>query len=67
MCLTAMLFNNNIERDKTVQRQLVKQGIKCIVIWECAIEKMKKDCEERRTKLNGINSFFDSTTMYIEI
>ena len=60
-------FEHNVERDKTVQKQLRSQGIRCMIIWECTVKKMKKDCEVRTIILNTICSFLNGTDMFIEV
>lgn len=37
-------FDDNVRRDAVVTEELQKQGIKQVVIWECTIKHMKKDC-----------------------
>lgn len=36
-------FNNNIRRDMAVKDMLRQHGIKCLIVWECTIRKMKAD------------------------
>lgn len=36
-------FERNIIRDKVVSQTLFDTNIKCLIVWECTIKKMKKD------------------------
>lgn len=60
-------FARNMERDAEVQKQLEEAGIRCLVVWECAIKKMKKDPEYCDQILNRVTAFLDSSRMFEEI
>lgn len=60
-------FSRNIERDKRIREELNKQGIKELVIWECAVNQMKKDNDYEVLILNAIDSFLHSASLYMEI
>lgn len=60
-------FKRNIERDKTVKTLLAERKIKCLVIWECSIKRMKKCSEAKASIMRDINSFMDSDMAYMEI
>lgn len=34
-------FEQNVQRDNTVRKSLEEQDIKCLVVWECTIKRMK--------------------------
>ncbi len=36
-------FEQNVQRDNTVRKSLEEQGIKCLVVWECTIKRMKRE------------------------
>ena len=36
-------FERNIARDKEVLKQLVERNIKCLIVWECTVDKMLKN------------------------
>jgi len=60
-------FINNVKRDSMVKTELEKAGIKCLVVWECTIKRMKKSDDYKRDVLKSISSFFDSNDIYMEL
>lgn len=60
-------FSRNIERDEIIRKELKEQGIKELVIWECAINQMKKDISYEAFVLNIIDSFLHTDSQYMEI
>ncbi len=60
-------FEKNIARDKVVREQLLSQGIRLAVIWECTVNKMRRDslCEGEAGDL--LEQFFLSDSHYIEL
>ena len=60
-------FNANVNRDKTVRKELLELKIKQLIIWECTIKKMKKD-EIYRDKIVGqIIDFLGESNYFLEI
>lgn len=60
-------FNANVNRDKTVRKELLQLKIKQLIIWECTIKKMKKD-EIYRDKIVGqIIDFLGESDYFLEI
>ena len=60
-------FDANINRDKTVRKELLELKIKQLIIWECTIKKMKKD-EIYRDKIVGqIIDFLGESDYFFEI
>lgn len=60
-------FENNIQRDKVVRTKLSEQNIKCLVIWECTVKRMKKDPETAQKVLDMTIHFFLSNQLYLSI
>jgi DNA mismatch endonuclease (patch repair protein) len=60
-------FETNMERDRQVQMMLHEQGIRCLIVWECAIRKMHKSETEKLTILNSVEWFLHSDCNYQEI
>jgi len=58
-------FKKNIQRDERVRMELQKSGIRCLVVWECTVNKMKKEKEDQTLK--QICCFLGSDSMYLEI
>ena len=60
-------FQANIKRDSRVRVELSSMGIKCLVIWECTIKKMKADSEHRDLMMGNIMEFFENNEEYLEL
>lgn len=61
-------FDDNVRRDAVVREELKKRGIKCLIVWECTIRKMRKDVKLRDSVVCEIENFLtdqNSITMYI--
>lgn len=59
-------FARNVERDREVRKILQDKGIRCLVVWECTIKKMKKDAEFRDQILKETEEFLHSDKEYLE-
>ena len=60
-------FEQNIQRDLLVREQLKERGIRCLVVWECSIRRIRKKNENPNTMLNKILAFFHSEDCFDEI
>lgn len=60
-------FSVNIQRDKAVKEELARQGIRQLIIWECTIERTKRQFERQTDLLNNICVFLQSTDHYSEL
>lgn len=60
-------FEQNINRDNTVRKELEERGIRCLVIWECSIEKARKKTGDPQALLNEVILFLHSDAKYGEI
>lgn len=60
-------FAVNQKRDLVVKNELHKQGIKCLVIWECSIKEMKRNEAVYAGYLAKIEDFFRSEDLYFEL
>ena len=60
-------FELNIARDQLVHEQLLEQGTKCLVIWECCIKKMRGNSEIENKVIQMIDAFLISDDVYMEI
>ena len=60
-------FERNIARDKEVLKQLVERNIKCLIVWECTVDKMLKNEEFAEEELKIINEFFNAADTIMEI
>ncbi|MGN0340610.1 MAG: very short patch repair endonuclease [Lachnospira sp.] len=60
-------FETNQKRDFVVKNELQKKKIKCLVIWECSIKKMKKDEEFEDSVIIRVRNFLVSHNLSMEI
>lgn len=60
-------FERNIVRDKVVSQTLFDTNIKCLIVWECTIKKMKKDIKTESEILEKIIGFLESGQLYMEL
>lgn len=60
-------FENNIKRDDYVKSMLKEQGIKCLIIWECTVKKMKKDKNINEFIIERIVEFLKGDNLFEEI
>ena len=60
-------FLSNTARDDRVRHELADKRIKCLIVWECTVKRMKKEpvfCEEM---LQKVEKYLVSPEMYCEI
>ena len=60
-------FDANIKRDIQVQEKLRTKEIKCLVIWECTVNKMIRDENEYQGIMRIICSFLESEELFLEL
>ena len=60
-------FIRNIQRDQTVKRELSEDGIKCLIVWECTIRRMKKSKDIYDRVVMQVTAFLQSPQLYLEI
>ncbi len=60
-------FEANVKRDREVREELYKRGIKCLVIWECTIKKMRKDFELYEKAMNVVETFLKNEDFSLEL
>jgi len=60
-------FKKNQERDLTVRNQLISEGIRVLVIWECTVKRMMKDQAVSTDRINAINEFITCHENFMEI
>ena len=59
-------FEANVKRDHIVRMELYERKIKCLIVWECVIKKMKKQ-EERDIYLDRVENFLDNVDLFMEL
>lgn len=60
-------FESNRLRDKKECSQLKQMGIKCLVVWECTIKRMKRSEEFRQKIIDATIHFLSDKKMYLEL
>lgn len=60
-------FASNIIRDQQTKDKLLNENHKCLIIWECTINRAKRYKEEEKVLSDKIKSFLESSELYIEI
>ncbi len=60
-------FNANVKRDYFVKTKLQNSEIKCLIVWECTVKKMKKDYEIYENCMTAVENFFKTKELFLEI
>ena len=60
-------FNKNIYRDDVVHKELISKGIRCLIIWECAIRKARKREDNQEELVRTIEEIIHSDVQYAEV
>lgn len=60
-------FEANQKRDSVVQNELKNSNVKCLIIWECSVKRMKKEKEFCERVLKYSTEFFKSQDIFLEI
>ena len=60
-------FNDNIQRDRVVKAELLEQGIKCLIVWECTIRQMMKCIDMEQRIIQQCISFLHTEEMLLEL
>lgn len=60
-------FAANVKRDQVVREELANQGIRCLIVWECTIKKMRKDEAFCNEVLEQTERFLNGEEKYLEL
>lgn len=60
-------FEKNVHRDEAVHKELESANIRCLVVWECTINRARKKNGNPETLMNEIESFLNSEACYKEL
>lgn len=60
-------FKANQKRDGVVRAELQEKKIKCLVVWECTIKRMKKNPEDSRKVMDDVKKFLETEDLYLEL
>lgn len=59
-------FEANVKRDYVVGMELQDKGIKCLIVWECTVKRMKKNLAGCEKYLKEIEEFLEGNQMFLE-
>lgn len=60
-------FESNVKRDYVVRMELQHEGIKCLIVWECTIKRMKRNQEDCEKYLKMAEKFLEGNQALLEI
>lgn len=60
-------FEANVERDSVVRMELQDKGIKCLIVWECTIKRMKRSQEDCERNLKIVEGFLQTDDLIVEL
>ena len=60
-------FNKNIERDMVVREGLAVENVKVLIVWECTVNRMRKDRNFRVEMLEKIERFLNNNDLFAEL
>ena len=60
-------FKANVKRDYIVRMELQDKGIKCLVVWECTVKKMKRNSVNCEKYLKETEDILENDEMFLEI
>ena len=63
----AQKFARNVDRDKKVTEQLLKEGVKVVVIWECTVNQMMKSETVKADILDRVEQFLKEDQSLLEL
>lgn len=60
-------FEANVKRDYVVRMELQDKGIKCLIVWECTVKRMKRNQEACEKCLQVVERFLEGNQAILEI
>ena len=60
-------FEANVKRDYIVRIELQDKGIKCLIVWECTVKRMKKENKICQKYMTEVENFFETDEMFMEL
>ena len=60
-------FEANIKRDYAVRMELQNKGIKCLIVWECTVKRMKRNQMDCEKYLKMAEKFLEGNQALLEI
>lgn len=60
-------FQTNEKRDYVVRKELQDREIKCLVVWECTVKRMKRNQEDCARYLQLVENFLKKDDSFLEL
>lgn len=60
-------FEANQLRDKKVKQELTEKNIKCLIVWECTVDQMKRAMKTRKKILSYTMNFLSGEYSFLEL
>ncbi len=60
-------FEVNVKRDYAVRMELQDREIKCLIVWECKVKRMKSHHEECERYLKMVETFLREDSLFLEL
>lgn len=60
-------FEANVKRDHIVRMELQDKGIKCLIVWECTVNRMKRNSADCEKYLKVTERFLEGNLTFLEI
>lgn len=60
-------FDANVNRDEIVRKELLDKKVKVVIVWECTINRMKKNEKFRKEKLSQLENYLKNEKYSLEI
>lgn len=60
-------FEANVKRDYVVRMELQNKGIKCLIVWECTVKRMKRNQADCEKYLQIAEKFLKEDQAFLEI
>ena len=60
-------FEANVKRDYIVRMELQDKGIKCLIVWECTVKRMKRNSADCEKYLKIVGEFLEENTLFLEL
>lgn len=60
-------FEVNVNRDNVVRMELWDKGIKCLIVWECTVKRMKRNQVDCEKYLKMVENFFKTKELLLEM
>lgn len=60
-------FEANVKRDHIVRMELQDKGIKCLIVWECTVNRMKRNSVDCEKYLKVTERFLEGNQTFLEI